>query len=103
MVEEKKEESALSSNKEGRGRESKEKRRWWFSFCPPIPRYHIKHHQDDKYLVFWLCSNLTHLIKRRDKGENEHDVSLSGHVPLALEGDEGEERITGFFKLLLGL
>lgn len=24
-------------------------------------------------------------------------------VPLALEGEDGEERITGFFRLLLGL
>lgn len=35
--------------------------------------------------------------------EQQKFICMYVCVPLALEGEDGEERITGFFRLLLGL
>lgn len=40
---------------------------------------------------------------RNTKRRRDKDVCVYVCVPLALEGEDGEERITGFFRLLLGL
>lgn len=68
----------------------------------------VKCTQDDKYPVLWHCSSHTCPTKKKKGSErinatSKRGASVEGQVPLALEGDEGEERITGFFRLLLGL
>lgn len=35
--------------------------------------------------------------------EVKEAASVEAWLPLALEGEDGEERMTGFFRLLLGL
>jgi len=40
---------------------------------------------------------------RRNINSRKKEMLLWGRVPLAREGEDGEERMTGFFRLLLGL
>lgn len=42
-------------------------------------------------------------VSSKESIPRKGDVCAYVCVPLALEGEDGEERITGFFRLLLGL
>lgn len=54
---------------------------------------------------FWLCQtakyNFFSLFMKNP--EVKEAASVKAWLPLALEGEDGEERMTGFFRLLLGL
>lgn len=54
---------------------------------------------------FWLCQTAKYkkfsLFMKNP--EVKEAASVKAWLPLALEGEDGEERMTGFFRLLLGL